>query len=58
VGEKQKQNPHAIVPLLSCEFGQLKLSGRKKYQRNKVEGNTNWDNKNLVMLSPYPVLPI
>jgi hypothetical protein len=30
--EKQKQNPHAIVPLPSCGLVQLKLSGRKNIQ--------------------------
>jgi len=29
--EKQKQNPHAIVPLYSCGLGQL-ISGRKNIQ--------------------------
>jgi hypothetical protein len=55
--DKQKQNSRAMVPLPGCGLGQLKLSGRKKYPRNKVEGKTNWDsNNNLVMLSHYPVL--
>ncbi len=29
---------------------------KEKYPRTKIEGKTNWDNNNLVMLSHYPVL--
>jgi hypothetical protein len=56
VGGKTEAKFPCNCPFTQLWDGQLKLSRRKKYTRNKGEGKTNWNNNNLVMCSYYPVL--